>query len=71
MKEGVVQLPLITMETEWQSLGKRESGALGQPPVLKERRGGRIPGRPEAQDEAGGEGGRRIYSFPSVFSCGH
>lgn len=61
----VVQLPLITMETEWQSHREQESGALGQPPVFKERREGRIPSR------AGEEGERKTYSFPAVFNCGH
>lgn len=55
--DGVVQLPLITMGTEWQSQGEHKSGALGQPPVFKERRGARIPGR------AGGKSGRRTYFF--------
>lgn len=69
---GIVQLPLIAMETEWQSHREHESGAFGQPLVFKDRRGSRMPGRVKSQDGAGGRGGKRglirFYQFSMVGS---
>lgn len=63
-------MPLIAMETEWQSHREHESGALGQPPVFKDRRGSRMPGRAKSQDGARGKGGKRgLHSFLPVFNC--
>ena len=63
----VVHLPLIIMETGWQSHWEHESEALGQLLLFRDRRGGRIPGSGWISGWSWQEGNEEGLFLPTSF----